>query len=131
MLGLQQWLIFLIRYRGTTVVNSYFNGHARLELAVPATSGSPDPTSNECQYWRGAMCGLVVTANQFSCSNGMCATIDTTLYTPGQADQMHVAGNAFEQSNSSAVCTAKSTCDSKDDCKTLWKFGTACDKHGP
>jgi hypothetical protein len=58
-------------YRGSTISNSYFNAGARLELAQSKDSsdnGKINQTDEHCQYWRGAVCGMVVTSNRFSCS---------------------------------------------------------------
>ena len=44
-------------FRGTTVVNSFFNGGARLEIAKPrSVRGRISPTNPDCQYWDGAVC---------------------------------------------------------------------------
>jgi hypothetical protein len=106
-------------FRGTTVVNSFFNGGARLEIAKPASvRGKISPTNLECQYWDGAVCKLVVTGNQMLCAKAGCATINTTYAIPA-ASNVFVHSNAFEGVNSS-VCSLKSKCTGEEDCKSLF-----------
>jgi hypothetical protein len=105
-------------YRGSTISNSYFNAGARLELAQSKDSGKGkiDPTDANCQYWKGAVCGMVVTSNRFSCSGLTCATINVSHAIPAAAS-IYVHDNTFESSNAS-VCSTKHSCFG-DSCKTL------------
>jgi hypothetical protein len=111
------------RYRGTTITNSMFNGGATLQLApnVHATK-SLDPTDPMCQYWRGAVCSLIITNNHFLCAAAdTCATIDVQI-APPQARMIFVESNAFE-GPASAVCTApasKHGCASAEACRSLF-----------
>lgn len=114
-------------YRGTLVANSYFNGRARLELAPNPQSGSINVTDPQCQYWRGAMCGLIVTGNRFSCASDSCAVLDTTLFTPPQANEVYVATNAFENTTAT-VCSMKDSCLGANDCGKL--FGACAESGG-
>ena len=106
-------------YRGSTISNSFFNAGARLELAQSKDSGKGriDPTDSNCQYWHGAVCGMVVTSNRFSCSGTTCASINISHAIPAAAS-IYVHGNTFESSNAS-VCSNKHSCFG-DSCKTLF-----------
>jgi hypothetical protein len=106
-------------YRGSTVTNCYFNAGARLELAQSKDMGKGkiDPTDSNCQYWRGAVCGMVVTSNRFSCYGSSCSTINITYSIPA-ASSMYVHDNSFESWNAS-VCSTNHSC-LGDTCKTLF-----------
>ena len=105
-------------FRGTTIVNNFFNGGARLEIATPYDKrGKIDPESEECQYWDGAVCKLVVTGNQMLCAKAGCATVNATYAIPA-ASNVFVHSNAFEGANAS-VCSQKSSCMGEADCRAL------------
>ena len=109
-------------YRGTTVTNSYFNAGARLELAKSKDSGGKiNRADATCQYWRGAVCGMIVTNNRFSCQGPSCATINVSHVIPA-ASSIYVHSNSFENASSS-VCSTKHSCFG-DECKTLF---STCD----
>ena len=96
-------------YRGTTVTNCFFNGGSALELAPNVHPPRPlIPSDTTCQYWRGSVCSLVVTNNQFLCANpNQCATINTAPLFPtlAQARMVYLANNAFEGGTNASVCT--------------------------
>eukprot|EP00937_MAST-01D_sp_MAST-1D-sp2_P005467 g5467.t1 len=105
-------------YRGTTITNSLFNGGARLQLAPSLRPGTPDPAATDCQYWRGAVCGLIVRDNQFECGKMGCAGIDVGYAFP-QAAHVYVESNAFENAS---LCTAGvHSCKGVKDCAQLLK----------
>jgi len=106
-------------YEGSTITNVYFNGQSRLELAVSrsASQGPINASSSECEYWRGAMCGMVITNNRFDCSGAVCAGIDV-LYMPTVARQMYVHSNVFTN-ESATLCTLASDCNNATQCASL------------
>mmetsp|Transcript_56472 Transcript_56472/g.126090 ORF Transcript_56472/g.126090 Transcript_56472/m.126090 type:complete len:392 (-) Transcript_56472:571-1746(-) len=107
----------IARYRGTTVTNTYFNGHATLELLPPATSAAAlngAEAGMECQYWRGQMCGLLVTNNRFACGASRCGTLTHDLFIPPAADQIHVSGNHFANASAAVCSRSPGTCQGSD-----------------
>ena len=105
-------------YRGSTLTNSLFNGGARLELAPSLYPGTPDPAATDCQYWRGAVCGLIVRNNQFLCGKMGCASIDVSYEFP-QAAHVYIESNAFENAS---LCTGDvHSCKGAADCAQLLK----------
>jgi hypothetical protein len=149
-------LVEISGYRGSTITNCYFNGGSRLILAPPVkvkkqhnqtvavpmcTEGAPckiNATDPQCQYWKGAVCGLVVTNSRFQCdatckSDALdvpdaacpvqCATINTTAYAIPAAADIYVENNAFEgKAPDVSVCTkgGKRGCIGKGDCEGLF-----------
>ena len=112
----------IARYRGTTVTNTFFNGDARLELLPPTASAAAPETAavgSECQYWRGQICGLLVTNNRFACGAARCGTLAADLFVPPAADQVHVSGNHFANA-SGAVCSRSPGSCQGDDCAGLF-----------
>jgi hypothetical protein len=140
-------------YRGSTITNCYFNGGSRLILAPPVkvekqqnqtvvvplcTEAKPckvNITDPQCQYWRGAMCGLVVTSTRFLCGATckksspdapcpvQCATINTTAYIAPSAADIYLESNTFEgKAPDASVCTkdSKHSCVGEAECKGLF-----------
>ena len=103
-------------YRGTTVTNSLFNGGSRLELAASLRPGAPVASDPNCQYWKGAVCGLIVRNNQFLCGKMGCAGIDASYAFP-QAAHVYVGDNSFENAS---TCTPKAhSCRGVAECAAL------------
>eukprot|EP01065_Artemidia_motanka_P007453 TRINITY_DN1370_c0_g1_i3.p2 TRINITY_DN1370_c0_g1~~TRINITY_DN1370_c0_g1_i3.p2 ORF type:complete len:409 (+),score=120.09 TRINITY_DN1370_c0_g1_i3:56-1228(+) len=114
----------LAGYSGTAITNSLFNGVATLEVGPSMTPGVPGPDDGRCQYWRGAVCGLVVRSNRFGCTSESCALLRTDMYTPPAAAQVFVTDNVFDDVGA-AVCSRRGgRCANASDCATL--FG-ACE----
>lgn len=104
-------------YRGTTLTNSLFNGGARLELAPSVQPGTPSPSATDCQYWKGAVCSLIIKNNQFLCGKMGCAVFNIS-YGFTQAAQVYVESNAFENAS---TCTTggRHSCAGAEDCARL------------
>ena len=83
-----------------------------------------------CQYWRGALCGLLVTGNRFLCTQPeTCATIDASaLGALPAARWVSVRGNAFEDDRA-ALCSSRRRCVGAADCADLFSSGAACDAY--
>lgn len=118
------------RYRGTTITNSLFNGGSALRLAPNNHGGAKTINASDpsCQYWKGAVCSLIVTNNHFNCANAnACATIDVADLVTTQARMVFLEHNAFEDA-AAAVCTApaaKHRCSSEEECQA---FFIPCDE---
>merc|ERR1712224_556919 len=95
-----------------------FLGAARLQVAPPLKMQAINQSSPHCEYWRGAVCGLIVTNNRFDCTPGDCAYLDHSEFAMESARQVHVGTNHFED-ESLALCTQKHDCSSKADCAGL------------
>ena len=115
----------LFRYRGTTITNSLFNGGSALRLAPNNHGGGKTINASDpsCQYWKGAVCSLIVTNNHFLCANAnACATIDVADLETKQARMVFLEHNAFEDP-AAAVCTApaaKHRCSSAEECQAFF-----------
>ena len=137
-------------YRGTTITGSYFNGGASIVLAPPlkvekidnqtvavplCTDAKPckvQASDPQCQYWRGAVCGLTLTSNRFSCGAtckhpevcpSQCATIVTKGYAIPAASDIHLGSNSFEgKSPDVSVCTrgGRTSCAGLSGCAQLF-----------
>ena len=126
--------LVISQFRGTAIAGSVFQGTGRLELAWTPPAQPPPPVNHSspiCEYWRGALCGLQVTSNDFICTTATtCASIDVSALLPLPAARwVHVEGNAFENDDAS-LCSARSRCESTEACATLFVSGAAaCDAH--
>ena len=116
-------LLRISGYRGTTVTSSMFNGGSRLELVPSLHPGTPSASDPNCQYWKGAVCSLIVKNNQFLCGTMGCAAINAS-YEFTQAAHVYIGDNAFER-NASTTCTSKAhSCIGVAECAALL---TPCD----
>ena len=78
----------------------------------------------QCQYWKGAVCGLILTGNRFACGKALpCATIDTSAYAVPSASDIYLANNAFEGRApvDASVCAPARRCEGVEACKTLFQ----------
>ena len=91
-------------------------------MCTTATPCKVNASDAQCQYWRGAVCGLVVTSNRFNCGKMGCATIEINRTIASAAD-VFLETNAFEgKSPDVSLCTkaALHSCVGVDECNALF-----------
>jgi hypothetical protein len=55
-------------YEGVIITNMHFNTVSKLVFAPPTKPPSNITTQlDRCQYWKGAMCSVLVVGNTFTC----------------------------------------------------------------